>query len=98
MGFDLEEDTVVLVEQDVGVEQTRGWSHGPALHDQRRDHQDENADKQPLVAMRIGQAGDDAEVYRNRPAQPHPGGEGYLTQVKRNGSRQKNTATGEPAG
>jgi hypothetical protein len=62
------------------AEQT-GWGHGPALHDQRRDHQDEDAGKQPLVAMRIGQAGNDAEVDRNRPAQPHPGGEGWSPSV-----------------
>ena len=32
--------------------------------------------------MRIGEPGNDAEIDRHRPAQPHPGGEGCLTQVE----------------
>jgi uncharacterized protein (DUF924 family) len=72
------EEIAFLAERDLArraareAEQLGGEADRPTLHDERGDHQDEDAGEQPLVAIGIGQGRDDAEIDRHRAAQPDP--------------------------
>src|SRR5277367_6903056 len=64
------------------AKQSGGWRDGPALHEQRGDYQNEDAGEQALIAADIGQCRNDAEIDRDRPAQPDPGGKGSLAPIE----------------